>query len=146
MDLCGPVKIQSRGGKKYIMVVVDDYSRFTWTMFLKSKDETYDVLMIFVKMIQTNCKIAGIMSDHGTEFENAKEVHSFKNYTKLENEDYLPPSDTRAVKNPVTSEGFRSLFDGDTVEFKVESSSDGRTKVVHVTSSDGASFSGVATT
>ncbi|KAH0776458.1 hypothetical protein KY290_007869 [Solanum tuberosum] len=74
MDMCGPVKIQSRGGKKYILVIVDDYSRYTWTMFLRSKDETYDVLMIFVKMIQTklNCKIAGIRSDHGTEFQNAK--------------------------------------------------------------------------
>ncbi|XP_027772372.1 cytosolic sulfotransferase 12-like [Solanum pennellii] len=40
MDLCGYVKAQSRGGKKYILVIVDDYSRFTWTMFLKSKYET----------------------------------------------------------------------------------------------------------
>ncbi|KAH0682508.1 hypothetical protein KY290_023330 [Solanum tuberosum] len=40
MDLCGPVKIQSRGGKKYILLIVDDYSRFTRTMFLKSKCET----------------------------------------------------------------------------------------------------------
>ncbi|KAG5604526.1 hypothetical protein H5410_026018 [Solanum commersonii] len=46
----------------------------------------------------------------------------------------------------IRSEGFYSLFDGDTIEFKVESSSDGRTKAVHVTSSDGASFSRVATT
>lgn len=43
-------------------------------MFLMSKDETADVLMIFSKMIQTklNCKIVGIMSDHVTEFENAR--------------------------------------------------------------------------
>lgn len=74
MDLCGPMRIQSRGGKKYILVIVDDYARFTWTMFLRSKEETYDVLTIFIKMIQAklNCKIAGIKSDHGTEFENAK--------------------------------------------------------------------------
>jgi len=44
------MRIQSRGGKKYIMVIVDDYSRFTWTMFLRSKEETYDIL-IFIKMI-----------------------------------------------------------------------------------------------
>ncbi|XP_049381315.1 uncharacterized protein LOC125845854 [Solanum stenotomum] len=74
MDLCGHVKIQSKGGKKYILVIVDGYSRFTWTMFLKSKCEMVDVLMIFIKMIQTelNYKIAGIMSDHGSEFENEK--------------------------------------------------------------------------
>ena len=34
IDLCGPMKITSRGGKRYICVMVDDYSRFTWTLFL----------------------------------------------------------------------------------------------------------------
>lgn len=44
MDLCGPVEIQSRGEKKYIiLVVVDNYSRFTWTIFLSSTDETYQL-------------------------------------------------------------------------------------------------------
>ncbi|KAH0751737.1 hypothetical protein KY285_004885 [Solanum tuberosum] len=74
MYLCGPVKIQSRSRKKYILVIVDGYSRFTWTMFLKSKVETPEVLMTFFKMIQIklNCMIAGIRSDHGTKFENSK--------------------------------------------------------------------------
>ena len=40
VDLCGPMRIASRGGKMYVLVVVDDYSRFTWTLFLVSKDET----------------------------------------------------------------------------------------------------------
>ncbi|GJW42125.1 retrovirus-related pol polyprotein from transposon TNT 1-94 [Tanacetum coccineum] len=40
MDLCGPVQIESINGKKYILVVVDDYSRYTWTHFLRTKDET----------------------------------------------------------------------------------------------------------
>lgn len=73
MDLCGPIRIQSNGGKKYILVVVDDYTRFTCTMFLKPKDETYDVLITFVRIISTklNLKITGITFDHGTEFENA---------------------------------------------------------------------------
>jgi len=34
VDLCGPMRIMSRGGKKYVLVVVDDYSRFAWTLFL----------------------------------------------------------------------------------------------------------------
>lgn len=73
MDQCESVKIQNRGGEKYILVVVDDYSRVL-TMFLMSKDKTYDVFIIFAKMIQTklNCKIARIRFDHGTKFENAK--------------------------------------------------------------------------
>ncbi|GJS31183.1 putative ribonuclease H-like domain-containing protein [Tanacetum coccineum] len=42
MDLCGPMRVQSIKGKKYILVIVDDYSRFTWVKFLRSKDETPD--------------------------------------------------------------------------------------------------------
>ncbi|GJY86798.1 retrovirus-related pol polyprotein from transposon TNT 1-94 [Tanacetum coccineum] len=40
MDLCGPLRVQSINGKKYILVIVDDFSRFTWVKFLRSKDET----------------------------------------------------------------------------------------------------------
>ncbi|GJZ27773.1 retrovirus-related pol polyprotein from transposon TNT 1-94 [Tanacetum coccineum] len=39
MDLCGPMRVESINGKKYILVIVDDYSRFTWVKFLRSKDE-----------------------------------------------------------------------------------------------------------
>ncbi|GJX88811.1 retrovirus-related pol polyprotein from transposon TNT 1-94 [Tanacetum coccineum] len=40
MDLCGPMRVESINGKKYILVIVDNYSRFTWVKFLRSKDET----------------------------------------------------------------------------------------------------------
>ncbi|GJY11528.1 integrase, catalytic region, zinc finger, CCHC-type containing protein [Tanacetum coccineum] len=40
MDLCGPMRVASINGKKYILVIVDDYSRFTWVYFLRIKDET----------------------------------------------------------------------------------------------------------
>nr|GEZ12647.1 retrovirus-related Pol polyprotein from transposon TNT 1-94 [Tanacetum cinerariifolium] len=40
MDLCGPMGVASINRKKYILVIVDDYSRYTWTLFLRSKDET----------------------------------------------------------------------------------------------------------
>ena len=36
IDLCGPMRIQSYGGNRYMFVLVDDYSRFTWTLFLRS--------------------------------------------------------------------------------------------------------------
>ena len=74
MDLCGPLKVQSRNSKKYILVIVDDYSRYTWTRFLRSNAETPEELLVFFKMIQTklNQVIVGIRSDHGTEFENSK--------------------------------------------------------------------------
>nr|GEW86180.1 hypothetical protein [Tanacetum cinerariifolium] len=54
MDLCGPVCCESVNGKKYILVIVDDYSRFTWVKFLRSKDETSTFIIKFLKMIQQN--------------------------------------------------------------------------------------------
>nr|GFA10402.1 hypothetical protein [Tanacetum cinerariifolium] len=54
MDLCGPMRVESINGKKYILVIVDDYSRFTWVKFLRSKDETLDFIIKFLKMIQQN--------------------------------------------------------------------------------------------
>nr|GEY94374.1 retrovirus-related Pol polyprotein from transposon TNT 1-94 [Tanacetum cinerariifolium] len=52
MDLCGPMRVESINGKKYITVIVDDYSRFTWVKFLRSKDEAPDFIIKFLRMIQ----------------------------------------------------------------------------------------------
>ncbi|GJS79074.1 retrovirus-related pol polyprotein from transposon TNT 1-94 [Tanacetum coccineum] len=52
MDLCGPMRVQTINGKKYILVIVDDYSRFTWVKFLRSKDETPEVIIKFLTQIQ----------------------------------------------------------------------------------------------
>nr|GEU75284.1 retrovirus-related Pol polyprotein from transposon TNT 1-94 [Tanacetum cinerariifolium] len=52
MDLCGPMRVESVNGKKYILVIVDDYSRFTWVKCLRSKDEAPDFIIKFLKMIQ----------------------------------------------------------------------------------------------
>ncbi|GKE00908.1 retrovirus-related pol polyprotein from transposon TNT 1-94, partial [Tanacetum coccineum] len=43
MDLCGPMRIASINGKRYVLVIVDDYSRYTWVHFLRSKDEAPEV-------------------------------------------------------------------------------------------------------
>nr|GEY58946.1 hypothetical protein [Tanacetum cinerariifolium] len=53
IDLCGPMRMQTINGKKYILVIVDDYSRFTWVKFLRSKDETSDAVIKFITQIQT---------------------------------------------------------------------------------------------
>nr|GEX48180.1 retrovirus-related Pol polyprotein from transposon TNT 1-94 [Tanacetum cinerariifolium] len=50
-DLCGPMWVASINGKKYILMIVDEYSRYTWTLFLRSKDETPEVLKEFLTMI-----------------------------------------------------------------------------------------------
>nr|GEZ63359.1 hypothetical protein [Tanacetum cinerariifolium] len=57
MDLCGPMRGKSVNGKKYILVIVDDYSRFTWVKYLRSKDETPDFIIKFLKMIQVRLKV-----------------------------------------------------------------------------------------
>ncbi|GJZ72475.1 retrovirus-related pol polyprotein from transposon TNT 1-94, partial [Tanacetum coccineum] len=72
MDLCGPMRVQSINGKKYILVIVDDYSRFTWVKFLISKDETLEFVIKFLKQIQVglNKTVLYIRTDNGTEFVN----------------------------------------------------------------------------
>nr|GFB23128.1 hypothetical protein [Tanacetum cinerariifolium] len=72
MDLCGPMRVASINVKKYIMVIVDDYSRYTWTLFLRSKDETPEVLKEFLTMIQRNLQapVITVRTDKGTEFLN----------------------------------------------------------------------------
>nr|GFA04696.1 retrovirus-related Pol polyprotein from transposon TNT 1-94 [Tanacetum cinerariifolium] len=52
MELCGPMRVESINGKKYVLVIVDDYSRYTWTHFLRSKDETSEVLIDFLRLVQ----------------------------------------------------------------------------------------------
>ncbi|GJU79305.1 retrovirus-related pol polyprotein from transposon TNT 1-94, partial [Tanacetum coccineum] len=51
MDLCGPMRVASINGKIYILVIVDDYSRFIWVKFLASKDEAPDFIIKLLKMI-----------------------------------------------------------------------------------------------
>nr|GEU48378.1 hypothetical protein [Tanacetum cinerariifolium] len=70
MDLCGPICVESVNGKKYILVIVDDYSRFTWVKCLRSKDEAQYFRIKFLKMIQVRLKVPvpRIRTDNGTEF------------------------------------------------------------------------------
>nr|GEW05408.1 retrovirus-related Pol polyprotein from transposon TNT 1-94 [Tanacetum cinerariifolium] len=72
MDLCGPIRVESVNGKKYILVIVDDFSQFTWVKFLRSKDEALDFIIKFLKMIQVRLKVPvyRIRTDNGTEFVN----------------------------------------------------------------------------
>nr|GEV08688.1 retrovirus-related Pol polyprotein from transposon TNT 1-94 [Tanacetum cinerariifolium] len=72
MDLCGPMRVASINGKKYILVIVNDYSRFTWVKCLRSKDEAPDFIIKFLKMIQVRLKrpVRSIKTDNRSEFIN----------------------------------------------------------------------------
>ncbi|GKD13606.1 retrovirus-related pol polyprotein from transposon TNT 1-94, partial [Tanacetum coccineum] len=78
MDLCGPMRVESINGKKYILVIVDDYSRYMWTHFLRSKDETPEVLKDFLKMIQRNLQahVITVRTNRGIKFLN-KTLHAY---------------------------------------------------------------------
>nr|GEU41097.1 retrovirus-related Pol polyprotein from transposon TNT 1-94 [Tanacetum cinerariifolium] len=72
MDLCGPMRIASINGKQYVLVIVDDYSHYTWVHFLRSKDEAPDVVIKFLKRITVllQSPVIIIRTDNGTEFKN----------------------------------------------------------------------------
>jgi len=69
----GPARVQSLGGKKYILVVVDDFTRYTWVMLLKDKAAPEKMIHLCKKLqVEKDTVIARIKSDHGREFENTK--------------------------------------------------------------------------
>ncbi|KAK1682009.1 hypothetical protein QYE76_042857, partial [Lolium multiflorum] len=72
VDLFGPITHASLGAKKHCLVIVDDYSRYTWVYFLKTKDETQQIFIDFATEVQRqhNLLIMAIRSDNGSEFKN----------------------------------------------------------------------------
>nr|GEY74377.1 hypothetical protein [Tanacetum cinerariifolium] len=78
MDLFGPTSISSLNYKWYCLVVTDDFSRFTWTFFLRTKDETSSILRNFITEIENlkDLKVKIIRCDNGGEFKN-KEMNEF---------------------------------------------------------------------
>ncbi|GJW11710.1 putative ribonuclease H-like domain-containing protein [Tanacetum coccineum] len=72
MDLFGPTFVRSINHKIYCLVVIDDFSRFSWVFFLANKDETSGILKTFITNIenQINHKVKIIRCDNGTEFKN----------------------------------------------------------------------------
>ena len=74
VDLMGPTRTESMGGKRYIMVVIDDFSRYSWEEFLREKLEACDKMERLCKRLQNEkgVHVVKIRSDHGKEFENAK--------------------------------------------------------------------------
>ncbi|GJV78765.1 retrovirus-related pol polyprotein from transposon TNT 1-94 [Tanacetum coccineum] len=81
MDLFGPSAVRSYKRNRYTLVIVDDYSRYTWTRFLKDKTEAFDQFKIFSRKIQNQlgCSIVSIRTDHGREFDNEVQFGEFCN-------------------------------------------------------------------
>src|SRR3990167_6965125 len=70
MDLIGPLEIESFGGAKYVLSIIDDFSRFSFVYFLKQKSETFENFKKFRKLAENQLgrKIRAIKSDSGGEF------------------------------------------------------------------------------
>ena len=72
LDLFGPTRIASINHSKYVFVIVDDYSRFTWVIFLKNKSDAFSEFVTLCNRLSNefSSSIVKIRSDHGGEFEN----------------------------------------------------------------------------
>ena len=72
IDLFGPSRTLSLGGKRYAFVLVDDFLKFTWVLFLTNKNDVFSEFRKFCKMVQNKkgLSIIKIRTDHGGEFEN----------------------------------------------------------------------------
>ncbi|GJW86664.1 retrovirus-related pol polyprotein from transposon TNT 1-94 [Tanacetum coccineum] len=66
------MRVASINGKRYILVIIDDYSRFTWVRFFKTKDEAPAAIIKCIKNIQVrfNATVRNVRTDNGTEFIN----------------------------------------------------------------------------
>jgi len=116
MDLFGPVAYISIGGNKYGLVIVDDYSRFTWVFFLQDKSEVQGVLRKFIKRAQNEfeVRIKNIRSDNGTEFKNTS-IEQFLDEEGMKHEFSAPytPQQNGIVerKNRTLIEAARTMLD-----------------------------------
>ena len=73
MDLFGPVNVSSLERNRYALVLVDDYSRYTWVRLLETKDEAAQEIIDLVRVLDRipNAKVRFPRSDNGTEFRNS---------------------------------------------------------------------------
>nr|GEW47066.1 hypothetical protein [Tanacetum cinerariifolium] len=78
MDLCGPMRFVSINGKWYVLLIVDDYSQYTWVHFIRTKDETPEVIKNLLKniFVRLQAPVIIVRTDNGTEFKH----HVLKEY------------------------------------------------------------------
>ena len=120
MNLFGPVAYISIGGNKYGLVIVDDYSRFTWVFFLHDKSEVQETFKKFAKRAQNEfeTKIKKVRSDNDTEFKNTN-VEEFLDEEDIGHEFSVPytPQQNGIVerKNRTLIEAARTMLD----EYKI---------------------------
>ncbi|GJX54141.1 retrovirus-related pol polyprotein from transposon TNT 1-94 [Tanacetum coccineum] len=117
MDLFGLVSPMSINHEKYTLVIVDEYSRYTWVHFLKKKSQAPKIIMSFIRMVENlnNVKVKQIKTDNGTEFRN-HELESFcdeKGISQNFSSPYTPEQNGVAErKNRTLIEAARTMLNG----------------------------------
>ncbi|GKC26240.1 retrovirus-related pol polyprotein from transposon TNT 1-94 [Tanacetum coccineum] len=117
MDLFGRVSPISINHEKYTLVIVDEYSRYTWVNFLKMRSQAADVIMSFIKMVenQNDVKVKHIRTDHETKFRNT-ELESFcdeKEISQNFSSPYTPEQNGVAERtNKTLIEAARTMLNG----------------------------------
>nr|GFA95474.1 hypothetical protein [Tanacetum cinerariifolium] len=109
IDLCGSMRIESINGKRYVLVVVDDYSRYTWVFFLHSKDEASDVIIYFIKKTHVNLQlqVQRVRTDNEEVFYESFESFQEEYSSSSLNDDVqqsseevgVPSSNTQSISN-----------------------------------------------
>jgi transposase InsO family protein len=109
MDLFGPIAYISIGGSKCCLVIVDDYSRFTWVFFLQEKYQTQETLKGFLRRAQNefDLRIKKIRSENGTKFKNSQ-IESFLEEEGIKHEFSSPYT---PQQNGVVERKNRTLLD-----------------------------------
>nr|GEV51269.1 putative ribonuclease H-like domain-containing protein [Tanacetum cinerariifolium] len=109
MDLFGPTFVKILNKKSYYLVVIDDYSRFTWVFFLANKDETSPILKTFITGIenQLSLKVKIIRSDNGTKFKN-HDLNQFCGIKGIKREFSVPRT---PQQNGITKRKNRTLIE-----------------------------------
>ena len=116
MDLFGPITYINIGGNKYGLVIIDDYSCFTWVFFLHDKSEVQGIVKKFIRRVQNEfeLKIKNIRSDNGSEFRNTN-VEEFLDEEGIKHEFSAPyiPQQNGIVerKNMTLIEAARTMLD-----------------------------------
>jgi transposase InsO family protein len=116
IDLFGPITYISIGGNKYGLVIIDDYSRFTWIFFLHDQSEIQEVLKKFLKRAQNefDAKFKKIRSDNGSEFKNTQ-VEDYPDQEGIKHEFLAPYTQQQngvvERKNRTLIESIRTMLD-----------------------------------
>ena len=77
-DVCGPMNTQTRGGNKYFIIFVDNYSRMTWVYFMRQKSDVFSIFEEFQSLVERQSVhlMEVLRSDKGGEY-NSNEFDKF---------------------------------------------------------------------